>query len=450
MTLIKSISGIRGIINTSIDSDLVRKYIEAFSNISPKGSILLARDTRNSGEAFISNSINQLSKLNRNYINCDIVPTPTAQYIIKSDKQCAGGIVFTASHNPSNWNGMKFIDSNGTFLDHDTFSNLEKEVSTIILPDKSIDYDKKQEHCSLNSISFHIKSILNLDIVDSKKIKKKNTQVASDSVNGATCIAMPLLLEKLNCKSVKVHSEYNEVFGRNPEPTPSNLADLSECVIKNGVDIGLATDPDGDRLSLVDDKGCAIGEEMTLSLCVYYILKYFPEKRNVPVVTNLSTTMLIDFICQKFNTQLIRTSVGEINVVKEMEKKNSVIGGEGNGGVILNASHLGRDSLVGAALILNLLVNENKTLSDICSIFPKFYIEKSSIKFDMPYDDLINKIKTYFCSDKISNLDGIKVIRKNEWIHIRKSNTEPIIRIIAESTSTSQSKKLIQEIKELV
>ena len=162
MTLIKSISGIRGITNTSIDSDIVRKYIEAFSNISPKGSILLARDTRNSGEAFISNSIKRLSKLNRNYINCDIVPTPTAQYIIKSDKQCAGGIVFTASHNPSNWNGMKFIDSNGTFLDHDTFSNLEKEVSTIILTDESIDFDNKQEHCSLNSISFHIKSILHI------------------------------------------------------------------------------------------------------------------------------------------------------------------------------------------------------------------------------------------------------------------------------------------------
>ena len=449
MTLIKSISGIRGIIDTSIDSKIVSQYVKAFSNISPDGAILLARDPRNSGDVFISNSIDILTKSNRKFINCGIIPTPTAQYLIENNNY-AGGIVFTASHNPSNWNGMKFIDSGGIFLDHKKFSNLEKEAKKIIIKEvnnkKSIFYNDLSE----KSINKHIDNILNLSINKLSLIKEKKIKVAIDCVNGATSKALPSLLNKLNCEVIKIHSHYDENFGRSPEPIPSNLKELSECVIDNNADLGLATDPDGDRLSIIDNKGNPLGEELTLSMCVYYFLKYFPDKRKHPIVTNLSTSMLSETISKKYNTPFIRTPVGEINVVKKMQEVEALIGGEGNGGIILKESHLGRDSLVGTIIILNLLAIENKSLNQINEFFPKYYIQKSSIELDNYSDGAIEKIKREFNNENIIDIDGLKIIWENEWLHIRKSNTEPILRIISESKSISQSNKLIELIKSII
>ena len=448
MTLIKSISGIRGIINVSIDSQLVSKYVTAFSNISPNGTILLGRDTRNSGDLFIKDSINILTQLNKKFINCGILPTPTAQYLIKKNNY-AGGIVFTASHNPSNWNGMKFIDSNGIFLDHEKFSDLEKTVKKITV--KNIE-NKHNSHKDLSaeSINEHINDILSLSINNLNFVKDKRIKVAIDCVNGATSKALPLLLNKLNCEIIKIHSDYNENFGRSPEPIPTNLKELSKCVVDNDADLGFATDPDGDRLSIVDNKGNPLGEELTLSMCVYYFLKYFPKKRKYPIVTNLSTSLLPEKISEKYNTPFIRTPVGEINVVKKMQEIESLIGGEGNGGIILKESHLGRDALVGAMIILNLLVKENKSLNEIYNYFPKYYIQKSSIELNNSPDDIINKIRKKFYNEKIVNTDGLKIIWEDKWLHIRKSNTEPILRIISESKSISESKKLIRLIKDMI
>ena len=450
MTLIKSISGIRGIIDTSINSKVVTKYVKAFSNISPEGTILLARDTRNSGEKFILDSMDILSELNKKFINCGIIPTPTAQYLIQNNNY-SGGIVFTASHNPSNWNGMKFIDSQGIFLDHKKFSNLEKEAKKIIikkLDEKStINKDSSEE-----SINEHIDSILNLSLNNSNLVQQKKIKVAIDCVNGATSKALPLLLNKLNCEVVKIHSDYNENFGRSPEPIPSNLKELSQCVIENNADLGLATDPDGDRLSIIDNKGNPLGEELTLSMCVYYFLKYFPDKRKYPIVTNLSTSMLSETISKRYNTPFIRTPVGEIHVVKKMQEVESFIGGEGNGGVILKESHLGRDSLVGSMIILNLLVKENKSLDEIYNLFPKYYIQKSSVELDDSSLKIIDNLKQKLLIAKdIIVVDGLKIVyNENEWIHLRKSNTEPILRIIVESKSISQSNKLIKNIKHMI
>jgi len=448
MTLIKSISGIRGIINVSIDSQLVSKYVTAFSNISPNGTILLGRDTRNSGDLFIKDSINILTQLNKKFINCGILPTPTAQYLIKKNNY-AGGIVFTASHNPSNWNGMKFIDSNGIFLDHEKFSDLEKTVKKIAVRNIENKYDSHKD-LSAESINEHINDILSLSINNLNFVKDKRIKVAIDCVNGATSKALPLLLNKLNCEIIKIHSDYNENFGRPPEPIPANLKELSKCVVDNNADLGFATDPDGDRLSIVDNKGNPLGEELTLSMCVYYFLKYFPEKRKCPIVTNLSTSLLPEKISEKYNTPFIRTPVGEINVVKKMQEIESLIGGEGNGGIILKESHLGRDALVGAMIILNLLVKENKSLNEIYNYFPKYYIQKSSIELNNSSDDIISKIQKKFYNEKIVDIDGLKIIWEDEWLHIRKSNTEPILRIISESKSISQSKKLIRLIKDMI
>ena len=379
MTLIKSISGIRGIINTSINSNIISQYVEAFSKISPKGIILLARDTRSSGKDFISISTSILNKITRDTINCGIIPTPTAQYIIKKNN-FAGGIVFTASHNPSNWNGMKFIDSRGIFLDKEKFNQLDIESKKIKI--KKISGDSCGKDYSKESINSHINNILNLKINSLYLIKNKKFKIVVDCVNGATSKALPKLLKKLNCDVIGIYCKYSEVFERSPEPIPRNLNELSKYVIKNKADLGLATDPDGDRLSVVDNKGNPLGEELTLSMCVYYLLKYFPNKRKYPIVTNLSTSLLSEKISRKYNTPFIRTPVGEINVVKQMEVSKSILGGEGNGGVILKESHLGRDSLVGTIMILNLLANENKTSNQIYNSFPKYYIQKSSLELN--------------------------------------------------------------------
>ena len=448
MTLIKSISGIRGLIDSSLDIDLIVRYVHAFSKVSPLGKILLARDTRNSGSKYINYSIDLLNRINRESINSDIIPTPTAQFVIMENKY-AGGIVFTASHNPSDWNGMKFINSNGTFLDHEQFKQLEEEFNTncLNISIKKEDVLDVRKNESIESINSHINNVINLNIINKKSIQNKKFKVAVDCVNGATSVALPKLLERFGCEVIRINSDYNEKFGRPPEPVPKNLSELSSLVISNNADIGFATDPDGDRLSIIDNQGNPLGEELTLSLCVFYVLKYFKAYRNHPIVTNLSTSLISEKISESFNTPFIRTPVGEINVVKRMEKEGSFLGGEGNGGVILKDSHLGRDSLVGAAIILNLLANESMKMNKLFETFPKYYIEKSSVNLESKNNNFAEKIKKYFVKDEMNESDGLKIIRENEWIHIRKSNTEPILRIISESESKIRSRELIEIVK---
>jgi len=445
MTLIKSISGIRGIVDISLNSDLIIKYVQAFSQISPNGRILLARDTRNSGEKYISMAANILNQLNRDVINCDIVPTPTAQFII-SKNDYAGGIVFTASHNPSNWNGIKFINSKGIFIDQEMFDQLELNYNSLKKNSFNLSSKSIKEY-SIKSINAHIENTINLSVVDKKLIRKKQFCVVVDCANGATSVALPKLLDRLNCKVIKINSTYNEDFGRSPEPIPANITDLSKSVIENKADIGFATDPDGDRLSIVDNLGTPLGEELTLGFCVYYILKFFPKLRKMPIVSNLSTSMISEKISNIYDATYLRTSVGEINVVKRMEKENSTIGGEGNGGIILKESHLGRDALVGVGIILSMLSKESLSINKIFETFPKFYIEKSSIPLKNTRGDVTLKLKKIFSDQNIIETDGLKIIWENEWVHIRKSNTEPILRIISESKSKIKSKELISRIK---
>lgn len=448
MTLIKSISGIRGIIGASLDLKIVKKYVLAFSKISPNGTIILARDTRNSGENFISNTIAAFDTVDRLSINCGIIPTPTAQLLIEKNNY-AGGIVFTASHNPSNWNGMKFINSNGVFINEEEFNQLENTANEIVSNEDNIKINMVD--CSKQSIDAHISSVSNLSIINKTKIRNKKFKVAIDCTNGATSKALPLLLKELNCEIIKINSTFNEDFGRSPEPIPENLNDLSKLTINSNADIGFATDPDGDRLSIIDNKGKPLGEELTLSLAIYYFLKYFPKSRNKPIITNLSTSKLTEYISKKFNVPLIRTAVGEINVVNDMIKLNSLLGGEGNGGVILRECHLGRDSLVAAAMILNLLSNENKSISNIRKSLPYYYIQKSSVELISDNLDIFERVKKHFKNEVIIEIDGMKIEFNNgDWIHIRKSNTEPIIRIISESNSNSTAIKLIKDVKKIL
>ena len=438
MELIKSISGIRGIVNQTLNKTTVNTYSNIFTSLQPTGDILLARDSRPHGKELYNSIADTLTSMGRNVIDCGIIPTPTAQFIIK-DKKLSGGIVVTASHNPIEWNGLKFLDSDGCFL------NANKMKELLSGTPKETTNNKGKVIESRNSYQDHIDNILNLNCIDIDKIKSKKFNVALDTVNGAAYKALPELLNALNCNIVKIHCNNDGTFPRGTEPIPSHLEDLSKTVINHKADIGFATDPDADRLAIVDNHGQPIGEESTLVLALESYLKYYQDSQKV--VTNLSTSMAVDVIAHQYNSTVERSSVGEINVVEKMKELESTIGGEGNGGVILEESHLGRDSLVASALILNHLAQSDIPFDKILESTPRFTMIKD--KITLQHDVNFNHIKSLFKNDDISFIegDGLKVIWKDKWIHIRKSNTEPIIRIISEADTYENAKNLIHYIK---
>ena len=443
MELIKSISGIRGIFNKSLTIQNSTIFSKKFATQQKNGPILLARDTRPHGKQIYDNILKSLNSIGKDVISCNIIPTPTAQYIIKQNDY-AGGIVVTASHNPIEWNGLKFLDHDGCFLN--------EAKMKIILNDNYIKKASTKSGIVINynkAIIEHIENVLNLKCLNSELIKNKKFKVVVDTVNGAAYEALPLLLKKLNCKVVKIHCSNDGTFPRGTEPIPSHLNNLSNAVKKNYADIGFATDPDADRLSIIDNNGKAIGEESTLILALESFLKYY--KNNQKIVTNLSTSMGVDIIASKYNSNVERSLVGEINVVEKMKEIGSEIGGEGNGGVILKESHLGRDSLVASALILNHLAQSNISLSKIMKAVPKFEIikDKITIKKDINFSN----IKSYFKNEnevEFIESDGLKILYKDKWVHIRKSNTEPIIRIISEASNKDIATHLINTIKNII
>ena len=438
MELIKSISGIRGIVNQTLNKTTVNTYSNIFTSIQPVGDILLARDSRPHGKELYSSIADTLTSMGRNVIDCGIIPTPTAQFIIK-DKKLSGGIVVTASHNPIEWNGLKFLDSDGCFL------NANKMKELLSGTPKEPNSNKGNVIESKNSYQDHIDNILNLNCIDIDKIKSKKFKVALDTVNGAAYKALPELLNALNCNIVKIHCNNDGTFPRGTEPIPSHLEDLSKTVINHKANIGFATDPDADRLAIVDNHGEPIGEESTLVLALESYLKYYQGSQKV--VTNLSTSMAVDVIAHQYNSTVERSSVGEINVVEKMKELESTIGGEGNGGVILKESHLGRDSLVASALILNHLAQSDIPFDKILESTPRFTMIKD--KITLQHDVDFNHIKFLFKNDDVSFIegDGLKVIWKDKWVHIRKSNTEPIIRIISEADTYENAKNLIYHLK---
>ena len=438
MELIKSISGIRGIVNQTLNKTTVNTYSNIFTSIQPVGDILLARDSRPHGKELYNSIADTLTSMGRNVIDCGIIPTPTAQFIIK-DKKLSGGIVVTASHNPIEWNGLKFLDSDGCFL------NANKMKELLSGTPKETTNNKGKVIESKNSYQDHIDNILNLNCIDIDKIKSKKFKVALDTVNGAAYKALPELLNALNCDIVKIHCNNDGTFPRGTEPIPSHLEDLSKTVIDHKADIGFATDPDADRLAIVDNHGKPIGEESTLVLALESYLKYYQGSQKV--VTNLSTSMAVDVIAHQYNSTVERSSVGEINVVEKMKELGSTIGGEGNGGVILEESHLGRDSLVASALILNHLAQSDIPFDKILENTPCYTMIKDKITLEHDVD--FNHIKSLFKNDDVSFIegDGLKVIWKDKWVHIRKSNTEPIIRIISEADTYENAKNLIHHLK---
>ena len=445
MTLIRGISGIRGIVNDGINVDVVADHMKAFSQLQPEGTILVARDSRSHGAELIEAACFALATSGRNVINCDIIPTPTAQFLVEKNGY-AGGIVITASHNPTEWNGMKFIDDDGCFLNAaqntrlfnlaDEAESLEEGALGTITEDQS-------------GIKLHITHTSQLSVVDTKSIQKRKFKVVVDAVNGGAAIALPQMVEALGCELITINCTPNGKFPRGAEPLPHNLKQLSKAVKKYGAHVGFATDPDGDRLAVVDELGNPLGEEYTLTICADGILSVHPIA--TPLVTNLSTTMALDKVSEKYKNTVARSAVGEINVVNLMKKMNSVFGGEGNGGVILPESHYGRDSLVGATLFLNRMSQTHDSVSKIFASMPQFFMVKDKIDLgEVNPNKALYIISETFKDCKHNTMDGLKLIWENSWAHIRKSNTEPIIRIYAEATSKQAAEVLVTNIKRCI
>ncbi len=432
--LIRSASGLRGIAKDHFTPELIDKYISAFITTQNIKSCVIGRDGRPSGKQISQCVIDSFHKNGINVENCGLATTPTMQ-VMTEKEHYDGGIVITASHNPSEYNGLKFLQSDGTFLSPEQCEELFKAVDqnvSIVQPDSLgvvSDYSTANEE--------HIEKVLAAMCIDTDNIRKNKFKVVIDCVNGAGSFILPMLCEKLGCEVITINCNGNGDFTRTPEPLAENLNELEKKVINVGADVGFATDPDGDRLSIISNKGNAIGEEYTLVLAVKNYLNY---QKSI-VATNLSTSMMLESIAN----ETIRTKIGEAHVVQKMNELNIPIGGEGNGGVILKEVHLGRDSLVAISMILSLLSSSGKSISDEISNIPQYLMIKDKILIDDKID--FDSLETIFDCNEINKIDGIKFIWPNKWIHIRKSNTEPIIRIFAEAKTQDEVNELINTLK---
>ena len=432
--LIRSASGLRGIAKDHFTPKLIDKYISAFITTQNIKSCVIGRDGRPSGKQISQWVIDSFHKNGINVENCGLATTPTMQ-VMTENENYDGGIVITASHNPSEYNGLKFLQTDGTFLSPDQCEELFKAVDQNVSIDNPDSLGLVSDYSTANKE--HIDKVLASKCIDAKNIRKKKFKVVVDCVNGAGSFILPMLCEQLGCEVITMNCNGDGNFTRIPEPLAENLNELEQKVINTGADIGFATDPDGDRLSIVSNNGNAIGEEYTLVLAVKNYLNY----QKTMVVTNLSTSMMLESIAN----ETIRTRIGEAHVVQKMNELNIPIGGEGNGGVILEEVHLGRDSLVAISMILSLLSSSGKSISDEISNIPQYVMIKDKIRVDDKID--FDSLETIFDCNEINKIDGIKFIWLNKWIHIRKSNTEPIIRIFAEAKTQEEVDELINTLK---
>ena len=435
--LIRSASGLRGIAEDHFTPELIDNYISAFISTQNIKSCVIGRDGRPSGKQISQWVIDSFHKNGINVENCGLATTPTMQ-VMTEKENFDGGIVITASHNPSEYNGLKFLQKDGTFLSPEQCEELFKAVDRNVSIDPPDSLGVVSDYSTANEE--HIDKVLAAKCIDIDNIRKNNFKVVIDAVNGAGSFILPMLCERLDCEVITMNCSGDGNFSRIPEPLAENLDALEQKVLEVGADIGFATDPDGDRLSIVSNKGKAIGEEYTLVLAVKNYLNF----QESMVVTNLSTSMMLDNITNK----TIRTRIGEAHVVQKMNELNISIGGEGNGGVILKEVHLGRDSLVAASMILSLLSISRKSISDeICSI-QKYLMVKDKILLNSKID--FDSLESIFDCDEINMLDGIKFSWSDKWIHIRKSNTEPIIRIFAEAPTKDEVDELVNTLKNYV
>ncbi len=439
------VSGVRGVFADTLNPFIVQKYVARFayyqrqSHPEIKPSIVVGRDSRTTGLAMLHSIVATLISMGFEIVDLGIVSTPTVLLAVEQS-DAIGGICITASHNPPQWNAMKFVDADGMFLTADKAAEFLAGVDEPITW-SAWDNMGKLTHDD-SAIQRHIDKVLAIPYIDVELIKSKHIKVVLDSVNGAGGLLTPKLLKQLGCTVYEINSEATGVFAHVAEPLNENLGQLEEAVKFYNAEIGFATDPDVDRLSIVSEKGSCIGEELTVALSELYVL----QKNPGDVVVNLSSSMISDAIAARFGVSVHRTRIGEINVGKKMQELRSPIGGEGNGGVICPDVHYTRDALAGIALILALMSESGKSVSQLVDSLPKYYFAKDKVSFDSSQmDAVMQAVPAMFASYNIDNRDGIKAIAPDHWIHIRKSGTEPIIRIYVESDNAAKSRMICDD-----
>lgn len=460
MTLIKSISGIRGTIGgkpgeglTPID---IVKFTSAYaqmlrSEFSEKLKVVVGRDARVSGPIVNDLVCSTLICSGVDVVDVGLSTTPTVEMAVV-DLNAQGGIILTASHNPWQWNALKLLDKNGEFID-----DLSGKRLLEIAAEGNFTYAEIDHLGTLtkddSQIRKHIEKILALPYVDSFAIRSAKLKVAVDAVNSTGGLAIPLLLRSLGVEQVEeLYCEPTGHFPHNPEPLPENLGEISKHVVKTKAHVGFVVDPDVDRLAIVCEDGEMFGEEYTLVAVADYILSIKPGN----TVSNMSSTRALRDVTEKAGQQYSASAVGEVNVVKKMKEVNAVIGGEGNGGVILPELHYGRDALAGIALFLTQLAKSGKRCSSLRATYPDYFISKNKIQLmpDMDVDEILESIAEKYKRQPVSKVDGVKIEFDNEWVHLRKSNTEPIIRIYSESDSENKAesiaRKIIDDIREVI
>lgn len=456
MTLIKSISGIRGTIGGQVGDNLTPidtvKFASAYGvwlkqqRNKENYRVVVGRDARISGEMIQNLVMNTLVGLGIHVIDLDLSTTPTVEVAVPME-HADGGIILTASHNPKQWNALKLLNEKGEFLDA-----VEGAKILELAESDSMDF---ADVCSLGKITkndayidLHIDEVLDLPLVNADAIKDAKFKVVVDGVNSTGGIAIPLLLERLSVHAVKLFCDPTGHFPHNPEPLKEHLGDLSEKVVKENADFGIVVDPDVDRLAFMDENGNMFGEEYTLVACADYVLSKTPGN----TVSNMSSTRALRDITEKHGGTYEASAVGEVNVVKLMKKNNVVIGGEGNGGIIYPESHYGRDALVGVALFLSLLAEKKMSVSELRKTYPNYFMSKKKIQLTpgLDVDGILKEIENRYQNEQLTTIDGVKIDFAESWAHLRKSNTEPIIRIYTEAKSQEEADgladKFIEEI----
>lgn len=462
MTLIKSISGIRGTIGGKPSENLTPldavKFAAAYGAFiikrnptAQKIKVVIGRDARISGKMISNLVANTLVGLGINVVDLGLSTTPTVEIAVPLEK-AHGGIILTASHNPKQWNALKLLNEKGEFLNgadgEEILALADNEDFTFAQVDDLGSYRKNKRY-----LKKHIKEVLNLDLVDVKAIKKANFKVVVDGVNSTGGIFIPALLKELGVKCIELYCEPNGDFPHNPEPLKENLTDISKLVVKKKADLGIVVDPDVDRLALISEDGSMFGEEYTLVACADYVLG---KLKGGNTVSNLSSSRALRDVTEKHGGTYTASAVGEVNVVQMMKDTDTVIGGEGNGGIIYPASHYGRDSLVGVALFLSHLAKKKMSCSALRDSYPSYFMSKNKIQLTpkIDVDDVLEKMTLKYQNEDVNTIDGVKIDFEKQWVHLRKSNTEPIIRIYTESNSQENAdalaERFITEIQEII
>lgn len=452
MTLIKSISGIRGTIGGTVGEGLnpldIVRFTAAYAmhirdnKVTGSMTIVVGRDARISGEMVDQIVTGTLLGMGFDVVNIGLATTPTTELAVVMEK-AAGGIILTASHNPRQWNALKLLNERGEFLNAAQGEDVLQRAA-----DESFDFPEVDALGKLSRKEYtdaHIQSVLDLDLVDVEVIRAAGFSVAIDCVNSVGGVAIPALLEALGVQRLeKLYCEPNGQFPHNPEPLPEHLTEIASVMKAGKADVGFVVDPDVDRLAIVCEDGSMFGEEYTLVAVADYVLSRTPGN----TVSNLSSTRALRDVTRKYGMEYNAAAVGEVNVVTQMKDTRAVIGGEGNGGVIYPASHYGRDALVGIALFLTHLARKKMKVSELRKTYPEYFISKNKKELSpaINVDEVLRRIATEYAQYEVNTIDGVKIDFPTGWVHLRKSNTEPIIRIYSEAGSMEEADKLAQEI----